>query len=142
MAGLITSVVLPFLVYNKIVWVEPVANEISALNQKPFTVSNLNVSQVPIPTIQNDSFDINWNYILLAIYILGFLALVIKFAIDFYSLNTVLKGKKVHQQADFKFIDINENIAPFSYFDYIVYNSSMYTASELENIIEGSIRST
>ena len=136
LVGLITSVVLPFFVYNKIVWVEPVANEISALNQKPFTVSNLNVSQVPIPTIQNESFDINWNYILLAIYILGFLALVIKFAIDFYSLNTVLKGKKVHQQADFKFVDINENIAPFSYFDYIVYNSSMYTASELENIIE------
>jgi hypothetical protein len=136
LAGLITSVILPFVVYNKIVWVEPAAVESTALNQRNYTVSNLNFSEVPVHKIENESFDINWNYVLLAIYILGFLALVIKFAIDFYSLNTVLKGKKVHQQADFKFVDINENIAPFSYFDYIVYNSSMYTASELENIIE------
>jgi len=136
LAGLITSVILPFAVYNKIVWVEPAAVEVSALDQKTYGVSNLNFSQIPIHTIKNESFEINWNYVLLAIYILGFLALVIKFVLDFYSLNSVLKGKKVQQQADFKFVDINENIAPFSYFDYIVYNSSMYTASELENIIE------
>ncbi|HEY1192962.1 M56 family metallopeptidase, partial [Flavobacterium sp.] len=37
---------------------------------------------------------------------------------------------------DFKFIDVNENIAPFSYFGYIVYNSSLYTSTELENILE------
>ncbi|MFC6248254.1 M56 family metallopeptidase [Flavobacterium psychroterrae] len=71
-----------------------------------------------------------------ALYSLGFLALLIKFAVDFYSLNSVLKGEKIQQQADFKFIDVNESIAPFSYFDYIVYNSSMFTASELESIIE------
>jgi hypothetical protein len=136
LAGLITSVILPFAVYNKIVWVEPATVEVSALDQKTYSISNLNFSQIPIHTINNESFEINWNYVLLAIYILGFLALVIKFALDFYSLNSVLKGKKVQQQADFKFVDINENIAPFSYFDYIVYNSSMYTASELENIIE------
>jgi len=137
LAGLITSVVLPFLVYNKIVWVEPsTVIETPAIEQKMNTVANLNFSHVPLHTVQNESFEINWNYILLGIYVLGFIALVIKFAIDFYSLNTVLKGKEVKQQADFKFVDINENIAPFSYFDYIVYNSSMYTASELENIIE------
>ncbi|MBF4487063.1 M56 family metallopeptidase [Flavobacterium sp. CSZ] len=136
LAGLITSIILPFAVYNKIVWVEPAAVEVLALDQKTYGVSNLNFSQIPIHTIENESFEINWNYVLLAIYILGFLALVIKFVLDFYSLNSVLKGKKVQQQADFKFVDINENIAPFSYFDYIVYNSSMYTASELENIIE------
>ena len=125
LAGLVTSVVLPFLVYTKIIWVDPT----------PLPV--MNYSQVYIPqTIVKESFQINWNYFVLAIYSIGFLGLIIKFAIDFYSLNSVLKGKKIQQQADFKFIDINENIAPFSYFDYIVYNSSMYTASELESIIE------
>ncbi|WP_316632539.1 M56 family metallopeptidase [uncultured Flavobacterium sp.] len=125
LAGLITSIALPFLVYTKIVWIDPVPTQY------------IDYAQSYIPhTIQQESFEINWNYVILAIYSIGFLALIIKFAIDFYSLNSVLKGKKVHQQADFKFIDVNENIAPFSYFDYIVYNSSMYTASELENIIE------
>ncbi|MDQ5929963.1 MAG: hypothetical protein QG594_1745, partial [Bacteroidota bacterium] len=74
--------------------------------------------------------------IFLSVYCIGFVALIIKFAADFYSLNSVLKGKKIQQQADFKFVDVSENIAPFSYFDYIVYNSSMYTEAELENIIE------
>ncbi|MFQ6599548.1 M56 family metallopeptidase [Flavobacterium sp. C3NV] len=137
LAGLITSVALPFLVYTKVVWIEPAPVEVSVANENFSAVSDLKYSQFPISHhIENESFDLNWNYILLAIYIIGFIALVIKFAIDFYSLNTVLKGKKVQQQADFKFVDINEDIAPFSYFDYIVYNSSMFTPSELENIIE------
>jgi len=123
--GLITSVVLPFLVYTKIVWVDPTP------------LPSFNYSQTYIPhAIEEKTFEINWNLVSLAIYAIGFSAFMIKFALDFYSLNSVLKGKKVQQQADFKFIDINENIAPFSYFDYIVYNSSMYTEAELESILE------
>ena len=123
--GLITSVALPFLVYTKIVWVDPTP------------LPNFNYSHTYVPqSIEKESFVIDWNLVSLAIYAIGFLAFMLKFALDFYSLNSVLKGKKVHQQADFKFVDIKENIAPFSYFDYIVYNSSMYSESELENILE------
>ncbi len=124
LAGLITSIVLPFLVYTKEVWVDP--NPMINLN-----LSEMNVTQ-PI----EESFQINWNYVFLVLYTIGFLIFVFKFLMDFRSLNSVLKGKKLSQQADFKFIDTTENIAPFSYFDYIVYNSSMYSAVELENIIE------
>ena len=131
LAGLITSIILPFVVYTKIVWIEPAPIANSAIN----SISNYSKIYVP-HAIEKATFEMNWNYILLAIYAIGFMALFIKFAIDFYSLNAILKGKDVHKQADFKFVDIKENIAPFSYFDYIVYNSSMFTASELENIIE------
>ncbi|CAA9203460.1 hypothetical protein FLA105534_04650 [Flavobacterium bizetiae] len=124
LAGLITSVVLPFLVYTKDIWVDPTP------------MINLNLTQINISEPVKESFQINWNYIIIALYSIGFLAFVLKFLMDFKSLNSLLKGKKVSQQADFKFIDTTENIAPFSYFDYIVYNSSMYTAIELENIIE------
>jgi hypothetical protein len=137
LTGLITSVALPFMVYTKTVWIESAPAEAFVVSENSNAVPAFHHTQFPVTHyIQNESFDINWNYILLAIYIIGFVALVIKFAIDFYSLSTILKGKKVQQQADFKFVDINENIAPFSYFDYIVYNSSMFTTSELENIIE------
>ena len=139
LAGLITSVVLPFLVYTKIVWIEsapvqvPTTTAITTVN----TTSAIQYSNAYLShPVESAPFEINWNYVVLAVYTIGFLALVIKFMIDFYSLNTVLKGKRIQQQADFKFVDINENIAPFSYFDYIVYNSSMYTALELESIIE------
>ncbi|MDA6068882.1 M56 family metallopeptidase [Flavobacterium sp. AC] len=125
LSGLFTSIILPFIVYTKIVWVAPAP------------ISNINFSEInEVQNIENSVLQINLNVVLLSLYSIGFLALLIKFAIDFYSLNTVLKGKKVKQQADFKFIDTNQNIAPFSYFDYIVYNSSLYTAIELESIIE------
>jgi hypothetical protein len=124
LAGLITSAILPFAVYTKVIWVNPTP------------LSNVNYASLYSPQIEKDIFEINWNLVLITIYSIGFLALLIKFAFDFYCLNSVLKGKQIKQQADFKFVDINENIAPFSYFEYIVYNSSMYTASELESIIE------
>nr|WP_199001517.1 M56 family metallopeptidase [Flavobacterium sp. ASV13] len=123
LAGLFTSVILPFVVYTKTVWIDP--------------APALGNYQIYIPQNHTEeAFTINWNVVLIAVYSIVLLVLLIKFALDFYSLNSVLKGKKIQQQADFKFIDVNENIAPFSYFDYIVYNSSLYSASELENIIE------
>ena len=124
LAGLITSVVLPFIVYTKVVWVNP--TPIDDFSKYQVFASDNNSAQI----------EMNWNLILIAIYGIGVLALLIKLAVDFYSLNTVLKGKKIKQQADFKFIDVKENIAPFSYFDYIVYNSSLYSNTELESILE------
>ncbi|MET3028894.1 M56 family metallopeptidase [Flavobacterium sp. UW10123] len=149
-AGLITSVILPFVVYTKVIWVEAPP----ALAPDPIITTTENaVKNIPIssqdaiaykpqykPTTvtvdEEENFEINWSLVLTIVYGIGFLAFMIKFAFDFYSLNAVLKGKKIEQQDDFKFIDVNENIAPFSYFGYIVYNSSLYTATELENILE------
>jgi len=124
MAGLITAIVLPLMVYTKVVWVNPTP------------IEDFSQFQISGPENNSAAIEMNWNLILIAIYTVGVLALLIKLAIDFYSLNAVLKGKKVKQQADFKFVDVKENISPFSYFDYIVYNSSLYSATELENIIE------
>ena len=122
--GLFTSIVLPIVVYTKIIWVEP-------------TPVNYDWSSLPINTIVDEDHTEEYFYLGLAImYCIGTLYLLTKFGFDFYSLNTVLKGKSIQQQADFKFIDTKENVAPFSYFNTIVYNSALYTTSELENIIE------
>jgi len=123
LAGLFTSVILPFIVYTKTVWIDPAP---ALGNYQIYTPQNHT----------EETFTINWSLILITVYSVVLLTLLMKFALDFYSLNSVLKGKKIQQQADFKFIDVKENIAPFSYFDYIVYNSSLYSASELESIIE------
>lgn len=132
LAGLVTSVVLPLVVYTKVVWIDPVPVPVSYTPAANFQY----VSNFHPQTAEKESFEINWNLVSLVIYGIGFAAFMIKFGIDFYSLNSVLKGRKIEQQADFKFVDVNENIAPFSYFDYIVYNSSMYSKKELESILE------
>ena len=124
LAGLITAVVLPLVVFTKIVWVDP-------------SPTNFDWSKIPMTTpIENDAFEINWFLVFGITYGIGILIFLVKFAFDFYSLSKVLKGKTIQKQADFKFIDVTVNVSPFSYFNYIVYNSSLYSDTQLENILE------
>ena len=124
LAGLISSVVLPLVVFTKIVWVDP-------------TPTNFDWSKIPVTnTVENEVFEINWYLVFAFVYSIGILAFLVKFAFDFFSLSKVLRGKTIQHQADFKFIDVNENVSPFSYFNSIVYNSSLYSETELENILE------
>jgi hypothetical protein len=124
LAGLITSVVLPLVVFTKIVWVDP-------------SPTTFDWSKIPVTTpIENEAFEINWYLVFAVVYSIGILGFLLKFAFDFYSLSKVLKGKTIQHQADFKFIDVTENVSPFSYFNSIVYNSSLYSETELENILE------
>ncbi|MBB1194756.1 peptidase M56 [Flavobacterium sp. SOK18b] len=122
--GLITSVVLPFVAFTKIVWVEPSKNTID-WSQIPLATSS---EKVPL--------EINWYLVIGMLYAIGMLLFLLKLALDFYSLHRVLKGKHFKNQADFKYIDTTENIAPFSFFNTIVYNSSLYSKAELENILK------
>ncbi len=124
LAGLITSVVLPFVVFTKVVWVDPIP-------------TNFDWSQIPVTApIKEASFEVNWYLVLGIVYSIGILVFLMKFAFDFYSLSKILKDKTIQKQADFKFINVTENIAPFSYFNSIVYNASLYNDTELENILE------
>jgi hypothetical protein len=122
--GLITSSILPLFFITKIIWVEPTTNSFDWSNI-PVTTSVL----APEPQI-------DWYLILAYVYFIGITISLLKLVFDFNSLIQLLKGKTIQQQGNFKFIDLAENIAPFSYFNYIVYNSSLYTAVELENILE------
>ena len=124
LAGLFTSVALPLVVFTKIVWVEP-------------TPTHFDWSKIPMTTpVENEAIEINWHLVIGIVYSIGILGFLLKLAFDFYSLSKVLKGKSIQKQADFQFIDVNENLAPFSYFNSIVYNSSLYSEAELESILE------
>ncbi|WP_340696634.1 hypothetical protein [Flavobacterium ginsengisoli] len=111
-AGLITSVILPFVVYTKVIWVEappaPTPDPIittTTTDVKNIPVSNSNVaayqahySPTNVSVIEEENFEINWSLVLAVVYGMGFLAFIIKFAFDFYSLNSVLKGKKLNSR--------------------------------------------
>ncbi len=124
LAGLISSVVLPLVVYTKIVWVDPIP-------------TNFDWSKIPVTnTVENEAFEINWYIIFGIAYSIGILIFLMKFAFDFYSLSKILQGKTIQKQNDFKFINVTENVSPFSFFNSIVYNASLYSDTELENILE------
>ncbi|SHG32212.1 Signal transducer regulating beta-lactamase production, contains metallopeptidase domain [Flavobacterium segetis] len=122
--GLFTAILLPLLVFTKTVLVEASANTIDW-------------SEIPIATSANNKdLEMNWYLLLLLVYGLGAFLLLAKFLCDFYSLNAILKNKTLQNQTDYKLIDTTENLAPFSYFKIIVYNSSLYNQQELNNILE------
>ena len=124
LGGLLTAVVLPLVVFTKIVWVDPnpVAYDWSSLPKRIIVDENHTERNI---------------YIGLALaYSLGTFCLLTKFGFDFYSLRKIVKGQNIANQDDFKFIDSPENRAPFSFFKTIVYNSDLYTTAELQNIIE------
>jgi hypothetical protein len=124
LVGLITSAIMPLLVFTKTVWVEP----------NPVTIE---WSQIPVGIpVEKNSYEMDWFLTAGIVYALGIAVFLIRFGLDYYSLTKMFKGKTVHQQADFRFIDVEETLAPFSFFNTIVYNSALYSASELQNIIE------
>lgn len=124
LSGLATAVFLPLLVFTKVVWVEPIAIPID-------------LTTIPLTTVIEQKTLMDYCPLILAsIYGMGILVLAVKFLHDFYSLKQLLKGKSMQRQADYKLVDTKENLAPFSYFNTIVYNSALYTATELENILE------
>ncbi|HJS00319.1 MAG TPA: hypothetical protein VJ780_05225, partial [Flavobacterium sp.] len=117
--GLITSCILPLFFITKVIWVEP-------------TTDSFDWSNIPVTTLVNaPEPEINWYLIVAAVYIIGIAISFLRLIFDFNSLIKLLNGKTIQQQGSFKLIDIAENIAPFSFFNYIVFNSSLYSVVEL-----------
>ena len=124
LAGLLSATVLPFVVFTQIIWVEP-------------SPVNYDWSSLPIRAVSEEDQTKEYIYLGLALtYAMITMGLMTKFGFDFYSLIKIFKGKTIERQADFKLIDTSENLAPFSFFNTIVYNSSLYSSSELQNILE------
>ena len=131
LAGLFTSAILPLIVYTKIVWVLP--EPVTPMVVEPVNLDSLVMTppQVAAP----EPFTINWLYVAVMAYAAGFLFFTIHFIIDLYKVKKLLRGKKVMQQEDFKYIDSEAVQSPFSFFKYIVYNSAVLQPQELDNII-------
>ena len=122
--GLLTSVFLPLVFYTNTVFVETNDNFIDW-------------NKIPAPADELDNANAtNWYLISAIIYGIGFIFYLLKFALDFYHLNNILKGEGIQKREDYNLLDTTENVAPFSYFSTIVYNSRLYSPSELENILE------
>ncbi|MGZ9675999.1 M56 family metallopeptidase [Flavobacterium sp. GNP001] len=121
--GLVISAVFPLLTYTEIIWVDP--------NPNPIDWSNLPTSSYKTEATPT----INWWLIASVCYGLGVLYLSGKFILDLYKLQRMLKGQISETINGFAFVNTTENTAPFSFFKTIVYNSSLYSASELNNII-------
>lgn len=124
LSGLVIATLFPLISIKKIIYIEPHKYEYSSIH------SNSQLTSNPIVTEQ-----INWDNIVQIIYSIVFILLILKIAIELVSFFKLIRNKKITISKPFALVDLNENINPFSFFKYIVFNSAKYSNSELQNII-------
>ena len=120
--GLATSVLLPPLQFEKVIFTE---RKLSIANN---LISNSN-------KLYNATQTTYWTTIILNLYILIVIGLIIKLIFQLVQLFKKLQTNQIQNCGQLKLIDTDDNAVPFSFFNYIVYNSKLYSTDELATIL-------
>ncbi|NER15778.1 M23/M56 family metallopeptidase [Spongiivirga citrea] len=129
LAGLVSAIALPFLVFTKVTYIERPVVEASTV-----LMTNANFQTATIP-VQTES-EINWLAVLAVVYVIGVLVMMSRFLLQLLALRRLTKNKKTVKNGRFKLVMVDDEIAPFSFFKTIVYNPDLYSKDELDAIIE------
>jgi beta-lactamase regulating signal transducer with metallopeptidase domain len=129
LAGMATAVLLPLAVYTKVVWVNPA----------PATPVNIialtNLAQVKTVAPAPPTFEFEWWMGLLAVYTIVAAFLLARLFIDFKKIRALFTAQNATRFGRFKIIDSEAVKSPFSFFNYILYNSASLEPGELQGII-------
>jgi hypothetical protein len=126
LSGLFTSILMPLFFIKKIVLV---IKEPTVFNEVNYIVSNTK----PRTVVPESSF--NWLEIINIGYLTITIILLLVIVANIFSLFKMLYNRQIQVKKPFAFVDINENVSPFSFFKYIVFNSNLYSKKELESIL-------
>lgn len=85
-----------------------------------------------------DTADIatDWQTILFMVYTAGVFVLFSRFIIQLMSLARLIRDSSVRNGEGFTYVECSEPVAPFSFFNYIVYNPAQYKPYELAAILD------
>ncbi|MEY8869168.1 M56 family metallopeptidase [Meridianimaribacter flavus] len=119
--GLFTAITIPFIVI-------PVYVEYTPVTQNFIAVGKI------IETQQTEQA-FNYMQLLPLAYSIGVVVLLLKFGIELFSLFSLLKKNSLEKIENHYYIKTSKSIAPFSFFNYIVYNPSHFNPEELKHII-------
>ena len=130
LSGLLISVLLPIVTFTKIEYYEMkevVANQMGSTVSKVVPISNEVIVQEPFFTTQE--------LLLLAYGIICF-GFFIKTLFDFFKLLKIIKISNSEKKNKLVYINSSVVQTPFSFFNYIVYNSELINPIELQNIMK------
>ena len=119
--GVLTAIVLPFIIIPEYVVIES--------GSIPTQVLESSIAQV----LESPKFD--WNQFLLFAYLSGVILLSFRFLIRLGSLVWLIISHKKTKDDKYYLIQTKNDIAPFSFFNYIVYNPNKFSSTELNQII-------
>lgn len=120
--GLISAICIPLVTITKIVYVAPVTLEGTILNN--------------ITPIAEQGFQPNWWLVALTIYSIGVAIVGGRFVLQLLSLKRFILKKNSLNKDGINYIKVKDNIAPFSFLNYIIYNPSLHSSNELALILK------
>ncbi|MBZ0327237.1 MAG: hypothetical protein K8F54_06490 [Altibacter sp.] len=125
--GVIAAVLLPFVEFTRVTLVEvPKITEFIASETIPLTHS----------IQQNEQIAIYWWQVLAVLYILGVMVMTIRFSKQLITLIKIISTRHSEKKGGTIHIKISAQTAPFSFFNYIVYNPSLHSEAELAMILQ------
>ncbi|EDM44904.1 hypothetical protein SCB49_02249 [unidentified eubacterium SCB49] len=130
LTGLIAALLLPLITFTNTTIIE--RTSVAPINNITQFITN-NTTETSEIIVQENA--LNWIAILITIYLLGVCVLLIRFTFQLFSLIHLLRNHKSKQVEQYKFIETNKEIAPFSFFKYIVYNPNTHNSDELKMIL-------
>lgn len=120
--GIITSFTIPFITITKY-------EELVEIPVSYFTNVSTTSYITEVPT------EIQWDKIVLIIYGLGILYFLVQFLISLFSIIRLISVENKERSQGFVFIKTTKNMAPCSFFNYIIYNPTHFEKDELVQIL-------
>ena len=121
---MLSAICIPFIVIP--IYVEYTPIVIETINPE---VSGFEVAS------QDAGNTINWEQWLYLIYGLGLTLFLGKLIIELTSLSLLFKQHKYYRNGKYVFIETENDIPPFSFFNWIIYNPNKYGQDELQHIL-------
>ena len=128
--GIILSLLLPLLIIP--IYVEVELTHPTLINQEAF-IGNTVLTQNINPLEVARSF--NWTLLFATIYFIGIVFLLLKFTIALFSLLSLIRKSKQIQKENYTLVETDQEVSPFSFFNYIVFSRNQFSKEELNDII-------
>lgn len=127
MSGLLLSVFLPFFTYTRTVWIErPKVTMEQLLAMAQSTSSN---------SIEPSSSSWDWSQVVIAGYWIITALFITRIFIQLRSVYILIKNRPKQTYQQLTLVENDTTVAPFSFFHFIVMNSSLYNDEERESIV-------
>ncbi|MEL6812953.1 MAG: M56 family metallopeptidase, partial [Bacteroidota bacterium] len=129
LAGILAALFLPFLEFTQTIY-----REAPTMDFEPLADFHPMTTQMSVP--QETASTVDWWQIVLALYALGVVILLGRLLVQFISLLRLINQYPSEKRRKYTFVKVDKEIAPFSFFRYIVYNPMAHSEEELQMILK------
>ena len=123
LAGLVLSLTFPLIKIQRTI-----------VTAKPIFV-NTSGASTSVHTITDSGSWLTLESMLLAIYILVCTFMLVRFLVQLGSLKKLAANAKTWKERPFLHVETEKKISPFSFFNYIFYNPSLFSPTELDTVL-------